>query len=458
MILPFRSFSGEPFLYDSFTNRILVVSEALHGALARASGLVSAIADPVVRMACIHAGLQDREPGVESPEELRQRMERSGLGLGKLVLGLTHQCNLRCRYCIYGGSVPGERTHAHDAMSLETARRVVEHLRASGQIPRNVVFYGGEPLLNWDVLRFFVETFDVPGGAERTALSTNGLLLEDPDRLAFLVAHRVLLNVSLDGPEHDRMRVTPSGEGTLARLLDVLGRIRDAHPDYYADSVGFVATVTPFARLLETAELFNRDELFAGKVIVSSWVHDPARALGTKEELEREEARQDAEREALRRRYPQCYGKKLPFDDGLHLQKMVTIDRRPLPPPPTIPLNACCYPGLNELFVDASGRVTACERTEHFPLGEVDEELCRPERAEEMTSRYHGFVSRHCPPCFAHRLCNKCFAQVGRGRLDEETFLSTCEAQRRAVRRSLELYVTIKSERPDAFDKEKVVS
>ena len=458
MILPFRSFSGEPFLYDSFTNRILAVSEALHGALTRASGRVSAIVDPVVRMACLQAGLQDREPGIDSPEELRQEMERSGLGLSKLVLGLTHQCNLRCRYCIYGGSVPGERTHEQVAMSLETARRVVEHLRSRGQVPRNVLFYGGEPLLNWDVLRFFVETFDVPGAAELVGMSTNGLLLEDPERLAFLVAHRVLLNVSLDGPGQDGMRVTASGEGTLARLLNVLGRIRQAHPDYYADSVGFVATVTPFTRLLETADFFNRDELFAGKVIVSSWVLDPAGALGTKEELEREKARQAAEREALRRRYPQSYGKGLPFDDGLYLEKMVAIDRRPLPAPPTIPLNACCYPGLNELFVDASGRVTACERTEHFPLGEVGEELCRPERAEEMASRYRDFVSRHCPPCFAHRLCSKCFAQVGRGRLDEETFLSSCEDQRRAVRRSLELYVTIKSERPDAFDNEKLVS
>ncbi|MEI8355306.1 MAG: radical SAM protein [Deltaproteobacteria bacterium] len=334
MILPFHSLSGEPFLYDSFTNRILAVSETLHGELTRASGLVSGIMDPVVRMACIQAGLRDGEPGIDSPEDLRQSMALSGLGLSKLVLGLTHQCNLRCRYCIYGGSVPGERTHEQAAMSLETARRVLEQLRARSQVPRSVIFYGGEPLLNWDVLRFFVETFDLPGGAERIAMATNGLLLDDPDRLSFLVAHRVLLNVSLDGPGHDRMRVTPSGEGTLARLLKVLGTIRQAHPDYYSESVGFVATVTPFTRLLETAEFFNSDELFAGKVIVSSWVFDPAGALGSKEELEGEKSRQNAEWELLRRSYPRNYGRGLPFDDGLHLQKMLAIDQRPIPPHP----------------------------------------------------------------------------------------------------------------------------
>ncbi len=80
---------------------------------------------------------------------------------GSLVLNITHACNLRCQYCPYTAVEYGEtRKHEARSMSLELARdRSFEYLDRTRNNKNNlyISFYGGEPLLEFDKIKFLID-------------------------------------------------------------------------------------------------------------------------------------------------------------------------------------------------------------------------------------------------------------------------------------------------------------
>ncbi|MDI3280861.1 MAG: thioether cross-link-forming SCIFF peptide maturase [Bacillota bacterium] len=165
--------------------------------------------------------------------------------LKALCLHLAHDCNLRCRYCFAGqGSFGGERR----LMPREVAEAAVDFLlTASGNRRRLAIdFFGGEPLLNWPVLRATVEY-----GRRRAAalgkelaftVTTNALLL-DEEKTSYLLEQDISVVLSLDGrPEvHDGQRLLPSGRGSYERVLprilafwEASRRHRQGHPEAQA--------------------------------------------------------------------------------------------------------------------------------------------------------------------------------------------------------------------------------
>ncbi len=135
-----------------------------------------------------------------------------------LCLHVAHTCNLDCSYCFASqGKYHGERA----LMSYETGKRALDFLIENSGERHNleVDFFGGEPLMNFDVVKKLVEyARSVEGGKGknfRFTLTTNGVLIDD-EVIDF--ANREMSNVvlSLDGRRevHDRFRVDRSGRGS----------------------------------------------------------------------------------------------------------------------------------------------------------------------------------------------------------------------------------------------------
>jgi uncharacterized protein len=171
--------------------------------------------------AAIAAGLQRLEDlACETPyQELSPKYA--------LTLNVTQACNLRCKYCYVDKS-----SAATDFMSQEVAQKAVDFVLGFQDLQvLGVAFYGGEPLLNFPVIKSTIEYVDQAirrrGLPEvEYHLTTNGTLLTD-EVLAFLRDHQVNVLVSIDGPAsiHDEVRVTPTGEGTHAVVSDCLQRL-----------------------------------------------------------------------------------------------------------------------------------------------------------------------------------------------------------------------------------------
>ena len=180
--------------------------------------------------------------------------ERSGDVVKALCLHVAHSCNLNCAYCFASqGRFQGERA----LMPFEVGRQALDFLIAHSGSRRNleVDFFGGEPLMNWQVVKDLVAYARSVEGKHgknfRFTLTTNGLLIDD-EVIDF--CNREMSNVvlSLDGRRetHDRLRVDYAGNGSYDRIVPkfqklvaarggknyyIRGTFTHANPDFTKD-------------------------------------------------------------------------------------------------------------------------------------------------------------------------------------------------------------------------------
>lgn len=152
--------------------------------------------------------------------ELKQR---SGDVVKALCLHVAHTCNLNCSYCFASqGKYHGDRA----LMSFEVGKQALDFLIAHSGKRHNleVDFFGGEPLMNWGVVKQLVayaRSIEKEHGKHfRFTLTTNGVLIDD-EVIDF--ANREMDNVvlSLDGRKeiHDRLRVDYAGHGSYDKIV-----------------------------------------------------------------------------------------------------------------------------------------------------------------------------------------------------------------------------------------------
>ncbi len=156
-----------------------------------------------------------------------------------LCLHIAHTCNLNCSYCFASqGKYHGDRA----VMSFEVGKRALDFLIENSGTRRNleVDFFGGEPLMNFDVVKQLVayaRSIEKEKGKNfRFTLTTNGVLVDD-DVIDF--ANRECSNVvlSLDGRKeiHDRFRVDYAGNGSWEKIVPKFQKFVEARggKNYY---------------------------------------------------------------------------------------------------------------------------------------------------------------------------------------------------------------------------------
>ena len=172
-------------------------------------------------------------------EELAYNFKNNSKVIKALCLHVAHSCNLACSYCFAGQG----KYHGKDAlMSFETGKRAFDFLIENSGTRRNleVDFFGGEPLLNWDVVKQLVEyarSIEKEKNKNfRFTLTTNGVLIDD-EVIEF--ANKEMSNVvlSLDGRKdvHDKFRVDYAGKGSYDKILPKFKKLVDSRDgkNYY---------------------------------------------------------------------------------------------------------------------------------------------------------------------------------------------------------------------------------
>ena len=144
--------------------------------------------------------------------------------LKSLCLNICHDCDLRCRYCFAStGSFGGKRT----MMNFETGAAALDYLLTHSGIRKflEVDFFGGEPLLNIDVVQKLVaygrEREKEFGKTLRFTFTTNCVGLT-PEIAAWAEENAVSVVLSHDGRKevHDRQRVFPDGSGSYEQVTE----------------------------------------------------------------------------------------------------------------------------------------------------------------------------------------------------------------------------------------------
>ncbi|MCI8530302.1 MAG: thioether cross-link-forming SCIFF peptide maturase [Lachnospiraceae bacterium] len=140
-----------------------------------------------------------------------------------LCLHIAHDCNLACQYCF---AEEGEYHGRRALMSFEVGKKALDFLveNSGSRVNLEVDFFGGEPLMNWQVVKSLVEygrSLEGPKNKKfRFTLTTNGVLLDD-EILEFANREMANLVLSIDGRKeiHDAMRPFRGGQGSYDLIV-----------------------------------------------------------------------------------------------------------------------------------------------------------------------------------------------------------------------------------------------
>ncbi|MGB2697393.1 MAG: radical SAM protein [Candidatus Zixiibacteriota bacterium] len=401
----------------------------------------------------------------KKPIKMKLSMEEERLfsfydgDLEDLILNVTEQCNMRCKYCAFSGAYFYERSHQDNSMSFETAKKVVDFFRAYSRKREKVyyTFYGGEPLLSFPLIKKVV---DYVKSTERDrqvyfGTTTNGTLLKD-DLIDFLIQNKFLLTVSLNGPEqvHDRYRIFANGNPTFNAIISNLKRIRDKDEQYYNQNVAFNATICPPYDLAELMNFFETYDLAKGHSIRSNFVE--ANDTSFFDQFEQEDLDLSDGWKELNTLYMKKTVKSERvngfissfFEKGmmrLHQRPMLNLDGE-------IHLTGMCTPGVRRLFVSPEGKFHICEKIGyHLPIGDVESGFDF-ERIRSHLDRFISISQKDCTQCWGMRLCSACFFHAKKNNhLDEKRKREYCPVEKNYLKSLLITYCSILEKNPEAF-------
>lgn len=332
-------------------------------------------------------------------EPMAGDLKKKSAGIVKaLCIHIAHSCNLNCSYCFASqGKYHGERA----LMSFEVGKQALDFLIANSGTRRNleVDFFGGEPLMNFDVVKQLVayaRSIEKQHNKNfRFTLTTNGMLIDD-DVIEF--ANKEMSNVvlSLDGRKevHDRFRVDYAGNGSWERIVPKFQKLvkERGGKNYYMRGT-FTHANPDFLEDIKEMLRLGFDELSMEPVVCAP--DDPS-AL-TEEDFEIVCRQYEQLAELMRERRRQ--GKPFTF-----YHYMIDLKGGPC----IYKRISGCGSGTEYMAVTPTGELYPCHQfvgEEQFKLGDVWNGVTNVKKQDEFGA-CNVYTREECKNCWAKLYCS----------------------------------------------------
>ena len=477
MTLTFKSKKGNEYLYDDSTGLILPWSkedEKILKQLLEGNKTEDILKDGDVHESKVHylsylldqtgAFLEECDIRVKYPGE-EEIVDFIGSNLARqLILSVTDDCNLRCKYCIYSDAYHLTKDKSCKYMTEETAKRAIDYFfeLISPQLRRNprkkigITFYGGEPLMNMKTIKYavrYIKQFYKEN--VYYMLTTNGLLLNDAN-IKFLSENEIGLAISIDGPqkEHDRLRVKIDGSGSFEQIASNIKKLSEAYPYYFRTRVNAVCVFDPKTDIEKVEEFYEELEK----------TYNIPRAIFVNKVSDNETNYYDQFSDTDNQKYDdriknlmrKFHEKKVADKEiSSYLSAiagggpMSVIVRRRIDEIQghCIKSSGACIPG-QKICVNSSGIFDICERVNgHNSIGNVEQGI-DGKAVLKIMKEYNEVALEDCSNCPIKKLCGYCYLNFE----TENGFKKNkagCAFHRNVVKTNLSRYVSIYEENPN---------
>ena len=315
-----------------------------------------------------------------------------------LCLHIAHDCNLACRYCF---AEEGEYHGRRAIMSYEVGKKALDFLVANSGNRTNleVDFFGGEPLMNWEVVKQLVaygrSLEEEHHKKFRFTITTNGVLLND-EILEFVNKEMGNMVLSIDGRKevHDRMRPHRGGQGSYDEIVPKFKKAAESRGqmNYYVRGT-YTHYNTDFAKdVLHLADLGFKQ--ISVEPVVAPETEDYAIR---EEDLPQLLAQYDELAEEMIKRRKEGNGFNF-FHFMIDLEGGPCVAKR----------LSGCGSGTEYLAVTPWGDLYPCHQfvgNEDFLMGNVDEGVLRTDIRDEF-KQCNVYAKGKCKDCFAKFYCS----------------------------------------------------
>lgn len=364
-----------------------------------------------------------------------------------MLLDITENCNLRCKYCVYGGTYDNRRGYSGQCMSIDVLKRSILFFKSlkMGRCDQNYVtisFYGGEPTLEQETILNGINFSNEVFGDKKTSfiITTNGTVGISKELQSVVNKNNVSWHLSLDGPEeeNDKFRVHANGDGTFKKIEKFIKEHSNdffhiqvtLHPDHNWDEIdnylSFIAASNSRIKLhinffllqsyngVDIAILSDRmlikQELLQNIILAKIVEGRPLSAF------------QEAYIKGLEKTYH--------FDFNPFWGKKIVRNT--------------CYPGEVKLAVNPSGDIHICERVaDYFNIGDVNKGLNLTKIKKIWKETNMIFEGLNCADCPLQNFCLQCFALIKLNKLNNR-YIFNCDLRyRKTILRNIKFMIQI---------------
>lgn len=315
-----------------------------------------------------------------------------------LCLHIAHDCNLACQYCF---AEEGEYHGRRALMSFEVGKKALDFLIANSGSRRNleVDFFGGEPLMNWQVVKDLVaygrEQEKLHDKKFRFTLTTNGVLLND-EVMEFCNKEMGNVVLSIDGRKevHDKMRPFRKGAGSYDLIVPKFQKFAESrNQDKYYVRGTFTHYNPDFA-----ADVLHLADLGFKQISVEPVVAEPSEPYAIREE-DLPQLFEEYDKLAV-----EMIDRHKNGDDFNFFHFMIDLEGGPC----VAKRLSGCGSGTEYLAVTPWGDFYPCHQfvgNEKFLLGNVDDGVVNTEIRDEFKC-CNVYAKEKCRDCFAKFYCS----------------------------------------------------
>lgn len=347
----------------------------------------------------------------------------------QLILQVTQACNLICYYCPYANKSVNslQRDHSGKTMTWEVAKASIDfffsHSSDSDELAFS--FYGGEPLIAFDLIKKCVAyTDELFVDKKHTYSMTTNATLFDDEMIEFLVAHNFDITFSIDGPEHihDINRKKSDGTGSFRTAFQNLKKVADKYGEKAKKHIMINTVINPEHDLDEILSLYKEPFFEKYRILMAG-------AMAEDDMLDKNIEATDDYRWKITYQYFLGLLDYLDLVKDIDVPLFIKVETHLLTnkyelfrsPGEGLPDEGApggpCIPGQQRLFVDTSGTLYPCEKVNEtagcMQIGNVFDGFDY-EKADSILN-ISRITAEKCRNCYALLHCQLCarYADAG---------------------------------------------